>query len=237
MASLDTIYYATCPPVAWSLAACARFSPLFVLTDDSSHPGAAGADTADAADLQAVSETLRGNHDAFRGIVDRHGSLVLRLSISFLRNREEAEEACQEIFFKAFRSLRSFDLEKAFLPWLYALAVNYLRTRYRRNKRQQNRVANFKREGPSEASTIDPSSLVEEAETREQLVRAVEALPRGIREVVSMYYLGEMSVSRVAKALGIGVENVKSKLNRGRKVLRRYFDRKHPRAQQGSILR
>ncbi|MCX7038295.1 MAG: RNA polymerase subunit sigma-24, partial [Spirochaetes bacterium] len=72
----------------------------------------------DAEDLLAVSEVLRGNVDAFRVIVDHYRGLVFRLALSSLGSREEAEEAAQEVFLRAFRSLRSFHLGNRFLPWL-----------------------------------------------------------------------------------------------------------------------
>jgi len=186
---------------------------------------AADGESGDAADLKAVSETLRGNREAFRLIVERHGPLVLRLASSFLRSREEAEEASQEIFFKAYRSLRSFNLEKAFLPWLYAIAVNYLRTRYRQNRRREERIVTSSSEIPSEGGLTDPVSAAEAAHDRDQLQRAIESLPAGVREVVSLYYTGGLSVSQIAESLGIGIENVKSRLHRGRKGIREYLDR------------
>ena len=179
----------------------------------------------DAADLQAVSETLRGNREAFRSIVERHGPLILRLASSFLRDPQEAEEASQEIFFKAFRSLRSFDLEKTFLPWLYALAMNYLRTRYRRNRRRTERIAAASREVPSDAGLGDPAAAVEAAQERERLRQAIASLPAGVRDVVSLYYVGGLSVTRIAESMGIGSENVKSRLHRGRKGIREFLDR------------
>lgn len=188
------------------------------------HPAGAGGETGDAADLKAISETLRGNREAFRSIVERHGPLILRSASSFLRDREEAEEASQEIFFRAFRSLRSFNLEKAFRPWLHALAVNYLRTRYRQNRRREQRIVSATGEIPSEDQGTDPVSTIEAAEAREHLQRAIQVLPASVRDVVSMYYTGGLSVSQIAGSLGIGNENVKSRLHRGRKAIREYLE-------------
>lgn len=199
--------------------------------DGNGHPSAANGESGDAADLKAVSETLRGNRNAFRSIVERHGPLVLRLAASFLRDPDDAEEASQEIFFKVFRSLHSFNLEKAFLPWLYSLAINHLRTSYRTKRRREDKVmAARERDLPSEDGRADPVSVVEAADARSRLRRAIETLPAGVREVVSLYYLGGLSVSRIAASLGIGSENVKSRLHRGRKGIRTYLSRSATRA-------
>ncbi len=183
--------------------------------------GGPGQPASDAQDLQAIAETLRGDRDAFRAIVERHGGLILRLARSFLRSREEAEEACQEIFFKAFRNLRSFRLERPFLPWLYSIALNHLRTRYVGNQRREARVVRTNAEKLNSALPHgDPSSVVEKEETRDELRRAVAALPRGLRDAVVLYYLEAMNISQVSAVLGIGTENVKSRLLRGRRRLR-----------------
>jgi RNA polymerase sigma-70 factor (ECF subfamily) len=180
-------------------------------------PGTPGPD---AEDLQAVAETLRGNTEAFRIIVDHHNARIYRLANSYLGNREDAEEASQEIFFKAFRSLRSFRLEKPFLPWLYAVAMNHLRTRYARIRRVEERIVRNGGEVPTAAAEDSPAAVVESTEAREEIRRAIAFLPAGIREAVSLYYLEALSVSEVSVVLGIGVENVKSRLFRGRKMLK-----------------
>ncbi len=74
----------------------------------------------------------------------------------------------------------------------------------------------------------EPPAVVEKAEAREELRRAVRSLPSGIRDVVSLYYLEAMSVSEVSALLGIGLENVTSRLLRGRKRLREILDPEQP---------
>ncbi len=178
----------------------------------------------EAEDLQAISETLRGNTDAFRVIVSHHGERMYRLAISFLHSPEEAEEATQEIFLRAFRSLRTFRIDKPLLPWLYAISMNYLRSRARRQSRFP--VSPLPDEGrvPADQPQSDPQALVHAAEARAEVRRAVASLPSGVREAASLYYLEGMSVAQVAAALGIGEENVKSRLLRARRKLRLALD-------------
>ena len=97
-------------------------------------------DGADADDLAAISEVLRGNPDAFRAIVDKYRGLVFRLAAASLGSREDAEEAAQEIFVRAYRSLRSFRLGSRFLPWLYSIASNHLKTAAVRVHRVRDRL-------------------------------------------------------------------------------------------------
>jgi RNA polymerase sigma factor (sigma-70 family) len=174
----------------------------------------------EAADLVDVAEVLRGNTSAFRGIVQRYKGLVFRLSLSYLNDPEEAEDACQEIFFKAFRSLRSFSLERRFLPWLYAVAGNHLRTRFGRARRRGGKITYAEMESfPAEKDSAPPE-LFQREESRRKIGTAVASHPSNVRDAVHLYYFEGMSVEQVSLALGIGRENVKSRLLRARKKLK-----------------
>jgi RNA polymerase sigma-70 factor (ECF subfamily) len=191
---------------------------------------AEGAERAD--ELAAIGEVLRGNRDAFRLIVDRYKGLIVRLSLSFLGNREEAEEAAQEIFLRAFRSLHRFSLDKKLLPWLYSIAVNHLRSAYGRMKRRDERVAAVEVELAAGGES-DPQRVVLADYERAALRQAVDSLPPTLREVIVLYYYEEMRVESISAVLNIGVENVKSRLFRGRQKLRETI---HKSATMESIL-
>ena len=178
------------------------------------------APSSDAEDLLAVSEVLRGNVDAFRVIVDRYRGLVFRLALSSLGSREEAEEAAQEVFLRAFRSLRSFHLGNRFLPWLYSIASNYLKTTAVRVRRIQERLVRGGEQRLLASECDDPQASTQRSQSLAEVREAVAALPPSIRDVVRLYYFEGMSVEQVGGALGIGGENVKSRLLRGRKKLR-----------------
>jgi RNA polymerase sigma-70 factor (ECF subfamily) len=175
--------------------------------------------TGRADELAAIGEVLRGNTDAFRLIVDRYKGLVLRLALSFLGNREEAEEAAQEIFLRAFRSLHRFSLDKKLLPWLYSIAVNHLRSAYGRLRRREDHVASVEIELAAGGES-DPQRLVLDEMERSALRQAVDSLPATLREVIVLYYYEELRVETIGAVLNIGVENVKSRLFRGRQKLR-----------------
>jgi RNA polymerase sigma factor (sigma-70 family) len=190
------------------------------MTEEAEEPRNGEPRGAEAEILQAVAETLRGNNAAFRLVVERYEPVVHRLAVSFLRSHEDAEEAAQEIFLKAFRSLRSFRIESPFLPWLYAIALNHLRTRYAIKQKTEKRFAENQRDLAPEIDE-DPQSLLDGTQDRARLRLAVSGLPTGIREVVILHYFEDKEVTQIASLLRIGSENVKSRLHRGRKILRR----------------
>jgi len=214
-------HHYTCPSLGWLRSTQKSVLSFFPVAGGTLQPveeiRAEGTERAD--ELAAIGEVLRGNKDSFRLIVDRYKGLVVRLSLSFLGNREEAEEAAQEIFLRAYRSLHRFSLDKKLLPWLYSIAVNHLRSAYGRMRRREDRMAAVEVELAAGGES-DPQRLVLEDYERGALRQAVDSLPAHLREVIVLYYYEEMRVESISAVLNIGVENVKSRLFRGRQKLR-----------------
>lgn len=180
---------------------------------------------AEADDLLTISEVLRGNTDAFRSVLERYHGLVFRLALSSLGNREEAEEASQEIFLKAFRSLSSFRIEKRFLPWLYSIASNHLKTRAVRIRRVESGLVRDVQERVPTRPEDDPQAHALREQSLAEVKHAVAALPLPLREVVRLYYFEGMSAEQVGSLLGLGSENVKSRLLRARRKLKELLEK------------
>ncbi|WP_455383585.1 RNA polymerase sigma factor [Salinispira pacifica] len=173
-----------------------------------------------------ITSVLRGDTEQFRHIVTRYEGLVFRLALSRLRDREVAADATQEIFLRVFRFLPRFRRGSTFLPWLYTIALNYLRTVQGRRGRIRSREAPLDAERAQADRYRDPSQLAAEAEEVAQVRAAVARLPAKLRDVASLYYLDELSVDETAKLIGISTENAKSRLHRARARLRTLLLRK-----------
>ena len=182
------------------------------------------ADAGESQDLADIGEVLRGRPEAFRRIVERYQNLLYRLSYSFLGNCEDAEESTQDILLRAFRYLPRFRLERRFLPWLYGIALNHLRTAYAWNRRRETRRRAWEN-GVEEGPPDDPQQILEEAQRREGVRAAVAGLPPALREPMILHYFEELGVAAIAEVLQIGEENVKSRLLRGRRKLKRMLER------------
>jgi RNA polymerase sigma-70 factor (ECF subfamily) len=166
---------------------------------------------------------LRGNSANFRKIVEKYQNTIYRLCRSYLSHHEEAEDATQEIFLRAYKSLHRFDLEKRFLNWLYTIAINHLKSRYKRILRFKDKKERFQQEPLSNPDT--PETLSEDRETVEEMQRMVEVLPNNLKEIVILYYYEEMGVNQIAEVLDISRENVKSRLFRARKKIRENLEK------------
>jgi len=176
--------------------------------------GRMGKDDDDAAD---ASRVVAGELAAFEGIVRRWQGRLVGLAWRFCRDRGTAEDMAQEAFLKAYRALASFRGDSAFSTWLTAIALNTYRSRLRA-------------EGPPLLS-LEPSRALmteadvhrdlEEQERAEAIRRAVLTLPTRYREPIIVFYFQEKDLSEAARVLGLAEGTLKSRLHRGRDLLKR----------------
>jgi RNA polymerase sigma-70 factor (ECF subfamily) len=184
-------------------------------------PGECGAD---ADDLALVQRVLAGEQRCFEPLVRRHERRVFRVALAVLGNVEDAEDAMQETFIKAFRHLEQFRGESRFTTWLTRIAVNEAL-----QKRQARReLVSFDESHESEKAfprrfepwTADPEQLYGKQEIRRLVEAAIRELPPIYREALVLRDIEGLSAEEAAEALGIQVPALKSRLLRARLMLR-----------------
>jgi len=176
---------------------------------------------------EALRRVIAGETAAFREIVERYGERVLRFCRSRLGSEEDARDAAQEVFLRAYGSLRSFRLGESFAAWLFAIAANRARTRGHREALERRRTEAAGIEAAA-APRADPETEAERRLESESLRDTVRTLPVSLRRPVELYYYAELSVGETAAVLGIGEEAVKSRLFRARKILRQSLEDRQP---------
>jgi len=182
-----------------------------------------------------VAAVLGGDRDAFRRLVDREGAGLVRACQRILGDHGEAEDAAQEAFVTAFRSLASWRGDGPFGAWLTRIGVRIaLRHAGRRRTVAWRDPARFgpptdrpdpadraaDRAAVSEASTADPALLSLRAERATEIRTAVASLPEPYREVVALRFFGEASLQEIARQTGRPLGTVKTHLHRGLARLR-----------------
>lgn len=151
------------------------------------------------------------NHELER-LVLQYQQPLLRTCFLYLRDRALAEDAVQETFLKAYRSLASFRGECSEKTWLMKIAINTccdLRRAHRLRRIDPCRIPDLL------PQTAEPFTQAEEA-----LVTQVMRLPRKLREVILLYYYQDMTVTEIAVSLGISQSSVSGRLKRAREKLR-----------------
>ena len=134
---------------------------------------------------------------------------------------DDAEDAAQEAFMKAFAALHRFRAGAEFRPWLLTIVANEARNRRRSaSRREVLALRSTKAMTTDHTHEPSPEASVLVTETRRALLDAVNRLPAADREVVSYRYLLELSVAETAAVLGVPVGTVKSRLFRALNRLR-----------------
>ncbi len=99
-------------------------------------------------DSELVRECLEGSTDSFRELMSRYRDSAMAVAVNILLNREDAEDACQEAFLKAFRNLNTFDAGRSYKNWFYALLANHCLDMVRRRTRFRGFLGRFRHEVP-----------------------------------------------------------------------------------------
>jgi RNA polymerase sigma-70 factor (ECF subfamily) len=163
----------------------------------------------------AVEAVLAGDRDAFRFLVDRESAAVIRACHRVLGDLHEAEDAAQEAFVTAFRSLAGWRGEGPFGAWITRIAV---RIAVRRAQRRRE-VSWIDPANPAGGLDVpggpDPAISSLRAERAAGVRSAVARLDEPYREVVALRFFGDLSLDEIAVQTGRPIGTVKTHLRRG----------------------
>jgi RNA polymerase sigma-70 factor (ECF subfamily) len=169
-----------------------------------------------------------GDERAVSELVDTYGQRIYQLAFRYLRNREDAEEITQDVLFKVYRKVSAFRGDAALSSWIYRITFNTAMSRLRTAKHQPlPSDETVTREGnrPVKREPADWSDLADEqvlrAELRRRVMRAVLALPAIYRAPVMLRDLQGLSTEEASARLRLKDQTLKSRLHRGRLILRR----------------
>jgi RNA polymerase sigma-70 factor, ECF subfamily len=176
-------------------------------------------------DLELITRVLSGDRRAFEPLVRKHERRVFRVTLAVLGNIEDAQEAMQDAFVKAFRHLDQFRRESRFTTWLTRIAVNEALEKRQSRKEmvsldESRNVDETFAPRRFESWRADPEKLYGRHELRQIIEAAVRALPAIYREAFVLRDIEEMSAEEAAEVVGISVPALKSRLLRARLMVR-----------------
>jgi RNA polymerase sigma-70 factor (ECF subfamily) len=166
-------------------------------------------------DAALVAATLGGQSEAFGTLVERYDRAVYHLTLRTLRNPEEAKDATQEAFFKAFRSLHTFRPTAKFSTWIFAIAYHNCCDRLARRKRYTDaEIPDYADQAPG------PENVALERDEAQALRAAIDGLPEKYRTVITLYHLQGQQYEEIAEVLNLPLGTVKTHLFRAKELLR-----------------
>ena len=165
-------------------------------------------------DAVAVEQTLAGDREAFRILVERHSRNVYRLAYRMTGNQHDAEEVVQEAFLRAYQKLSQFAARANFGTWVYRIAANYAIDRMRQRKSEDSNRALPARETEDGAemdlmSTVpdaapSPERLAQSGQLAAQMRIALRDLTPAERTAFVMRHWGGSGIEEIAAAAVIG---------------------------------
>jgi len=182
----------------------------------------AGDFVSDDPDFEIVARVRNGETEAFEELVRKHGRRVYRSLVSILGSPEEAEDALQDAFLKAFQHLPNFEARSRFSTWLVRIAINtgLQRVRSRKDFDSLDEDSEEFRPRNIQAWSDNPEEFYSREELRRLVEKEVMKLPLKYRVALMLRDLEELSTEEAAAALGLSIPGLKARVLRGRLMLR-----------------
>ena len=172
-----------------------------------------------------IAAARNGDQESFEKLVRLYEKRVFSLTSRMCRNSADAEEAAQEAFLAAWQALPAFRGDASFATWLYRLVSNACVDILRREGRHQAMAGPSLDDEESSPEPTDkspsPHALAERAELRRQIEAGLAALPPEYRQVLILREIHQCTYDEIAQICSIDLGTVKSRINRGRKRLRK----------------
>jgi RNA polymerase sigma factor (sigma-70 family) len=165
-----------------------------------------------------IDRVKAGEKEAFTWVVDRYKDLVYTLCLRMLAVEEDAADAAQEVFVKAFRSLSGFREQARFSTWLYRITYNHCISVIRKKVKVIDLVDELPDSEEEDGKGEGLEALSREERNR-YLRQAMEALPETDAVVVTLFYYEELSLEEIAEVTGLNSANIRIKLHRSRKKM------------------
>lgn len=175
-------------------------------------------------DLRLIMRFKGGDPSAFEELVVKYQDRIYNLCRYTLGNARDADDAAQDIFIKAYRSLKDFKPEKPFYTWLSRIGINTCLD-YRRKSFSASSFLQSLSKGmtpPSDQSLFDttPEKLYELKETRKSVELALAKLPDKLRTVIVLREIEQLTYEEIAEIINSSIGTVKSRISRAREALR-----------------
>jgi RNA polymerase sigma-70 factor (ECF subfamily) len=164
-----------------------------------------------------IAKIKEGDASHFRLLVEDYKDVSFSLACSILKNEQDAEDALQESFIKAFKGLKSFDFKASFSTWFYRIVVNTCLTKYKHQNRH-GQLVDIDTYSNIECSSNDaPFKMVNNNETRHIVNHILDLIKEEESLLLRLFYLAERSVAEINQITGFKDSKIKVTLHRARK--------------------
>jgi RNA polymerase sigma-70 factor (ECF subfamily) len=166
-----------------------------------------------------IREILKGDSGSFSQLVERYSHLAFSLSMKILNQREDAEEAAQDAFIKAYNSLGSFQSSSTFKTWFFRIVYNTSISKLRTRKNIEVKFEDVKISDSEIQATENAIGQLNTEDRQRYLQVGLERLEPEEQALLKMYYYDDFSMDEISLITSLTLSNVKVKIHRSRKKL------------------
>lgn len=176
-------------------------------------------------DRDIIELILRGGEHGYSILLQRYRARVFSLALRIIGSREEAEEAAQDAFIRAFRALPGFEQRARFSTWLYRITYNTA-LNYATKKRDPAEPMPEDHDEADEGQ-LPADAKLEHDDLKQQVHLALERLRPEYSAILTLFYLEDQGYEEIAEITGLPLGTVKNRLHRARKELRNFIVRNY----------
>ena len=169
-------------------------------------------------EVQRLHQAQNGSEDAFASLVETYQTPVYNLCYRMLGEAQEAEDAAQETFWRAYQAIKRYDPQRPFITWLLSIAAHYCIDQQRKRRLPTIDLELLPEEGAPDP-TPSPEKVLARTEEERMLRKLLVELNPQDRAALIMRYWYDFSDQEIAQALSLTVSAVKSRLHRTRQLL------------------
>jgi len=176
-----------------------------------------------AEDNTLIKLVKSGHSEIYDEIVKRYEKKLFSYIYRLVGNKEEAEDILQNVFVKAYKNIKTFDIERKFSSWIYRIAhneaINFLKKKNKRRFVSWEDIVTSKDKLETKSEERSPIDIWIREESRLQIQEALGHLPEKYQKVLLFRYFSEKSYEEIGKLIGSPVNTVGTIINRAKKKL------------------
>ena len=183
---------------------------------------------------EIIEQIKEGDHESFKELVEEYKEMVFKVCFGFVKNKEDAEDITQDVFFSVYKNIKSFKSESKVSTWLYRVAVNFSLNHIRKMKIQRMFVKLGIKEDDEEkvfdvpaGKDYDADFKIVESEKKKIIAKILNELPSNQRIAFTLFNVEGFTYEKIAEIMNCSVPSVESKIHRAKinlqKKLIKYF--------------
>lgn len=172
-------------------------------------------------DIYYIDKVMGGDISAYSFLVNKHRDMVYTIALKIVGNCEDAEEIAQDVFLKAYQSLKKFKRKSKFSTWLYRIAYNSSISKVRKKRIEvsainENIIENYNTFNDDESEYFEQINFETK---RKYLFKILDNLPEEENLLINLFYMNNNSINEISEITGLKISNLKVKLFRIRKKI------------------